>query len=64
MLIFSLLFYVLGAAHGLCTILQALISFPCFIKNDQKAIKDIKKCIDLLISLQTSTGNFPTKNRN
>lgn len=51
----------LGAAHGLCTILQALISFPCFIKNDQKAKEDIKKCIDLLISLQTSTGNFPTK---
>ncbi|CAI6346565.1 unnamed protein product [Macrosiphum euphorbiae] len=51
----------LGAAHGLCTILQVLISFPCFIKNEQKVMQDIKKCIDLLISLQTSTGNFPTK---
>lgn len=51
----------LGAAHGLCTILQVLISFPCFIKNEQKAMQDIKKCIDILISLQTSTGNFPTK---
>ncbi|XP_060837330.1 lanC-like protein 3 homolog [Rhopalosiphum padi] len=51
----------LGAAHGLCTILQVLISFPCFINNDQKAMQDIKKCIDLLISLQTSNGNFPTK---
>ncbi|XP_025194350.1 lanC-like protein 3 homolog isoform X2 [Melanaphis sacchari] len=49
----------LGAAHGLCTILQVLISFPCFIKNEQNAMQDIKKCIDILISLQTTSGNFP-----
>ncbi|CAH1710194.1 unnamed protein product [Aphis gossypii] len=49
----------LGAAHGLCTILQVLISFPCFIKKEQKAMQDIKKCIDILISLQTTSGNFP-----
>lgn len=54
-------FFVLGAAHGLCTILQVLISFPCFIKKEPKAIQDIKKCIHLLISIQTSNGNFPTK---
>ncbi|XP_025194355.1 lanC-like protein 3 homolog [Melanaphis sacchari] len=51
----------LGAAHGLCTILQVLISIPCFIKNEPKALQDIKKCVDKLISLQTSNGNFPAK---
>ncbi|XP_008186949.1 lanC-like protein 3 homolog isoform X2 [Acyrthosiphon pisum] len=49
----------LGAAHGLSTILQALISFPCFIEKEQKAMEDIKTCIDILISLQTTSGNFP-----
>lgn len=53
--------YCLGAAHGLCTILQVLISFPQFIEKDQKTKQDVKKCIDLLLSLQTTNGNFPTK---
>jgi len=53
------LFLFIGAAHGLCTILQVLISFPCFIKKEQKAMQDIKKCIDVLISLQSTSGNFP-----
>ncbi|XP_050420885.1 lanC-like protein 3 homolog [Adelges cooleyi] len=48
----------LGAAHGLCTILQMLISFPQFINNNQSARHDIKKSIDLLISLQSANGNF------
>jgi len=52
-------FLSLGAAHGLCTILQVLISFPQFIEKEQKARQDIKKCIDILISLQTTNGNFP-----
>jgi len=43
----------------LCTILQVLISFPCFIEKEQKAIEEIKTCIDILISLQTTNGNFP-----
>ncbi|XP_015373610.1 PREDICTED: lanC-like protein 3 homolog [Diuraphis noxia] len=49
----------LGAAHGLCTILQVLISFPCFIEKDQKIMEDIKRSIDILISFQTTSGNFP-----
>lgn len=36
-----------------------LISFPQFIVNDQLAMKDIKKCLDILLSLQTASGNFP-----
>lgn len=49
----------LGAAHGLSTILQVLISFPQFIEKEQKARQDIKKCIDILVSFQTTNGNFP-----
>ncbi|XP_050543974.1 lanC-like protein 3 homolog [Daktulosphaira vitifoliae] len=49
----------LGAAHGLSTILQTLISFPQFIETNQSAKQDIKKSIDLLVSLQTDSGNFP-----
>ncbi|VVC32885.1 Hypothetical protein CINCED_3A019936 [Cinara cedri] len=49
----------LGAAHGLCTILQVLISFPQFIHKEPQAKQDIKTCIDMLISLQTANGNFP-----
>lgn len=53
-------FYVsLGAAHGLCTILQILLSIPQFIERDLQAKQDIKKCIDILITLQTTNGNFP-----
>lgn len=36
-----------------------MISFPQFIEKDQQAMLDIKKCIDILISLQTESGNFP-----
>lgn len=53
-------FYI-GAAHGLSTILQVLISFPQFIEQDQQVKQEIKKCIDIFISLQTANGNFPTK---
>lgn len=38
-----------------------LISFPRFIEKEQQAKQDIKKCIDLLMLLQTANGNFPTK---
>lgn len=51
--------FFVGAAHGLCTILQVLISFPQFIEREQQAMQDLKKCIDILISLQTASGNFP-----
>lgn len=51
----------IGAAHGLCTILQVLISFPQFIEKESQARQDIKKCIDKFVSLQTSNGNFPTR---
>lgn len=37
-----------------------MISFPQFIEKDQQALHKIKKCIDILISLQTENGNFPS----
>lgn len=51
----------LGAAHGLSTILLVLISFPQYIEVEQQARDDIKKCIDQFITLQTTNGNFPTR---
>lgn len=36
-----------------------LISFPQFIQKEPQAKQDIKRCIDILISLQTANGNFP-----
>ncbi|KAJ9573619.1 hypothetical protein L9F63_008960, partial [Diploptera punctata] len=49
----------LGAAHGLCAILQMLLSFPVFLKTDPRAERDIKSSVDYMLSLQTSSGNFP-----
>lgn len=49
----------LGAAHGLSTILQMIISVPGFLQNDSKAEKDVRTSIDYLLNLQTASGNFP-----
>lgn len=49
----------LGAAHGLCTILQALISVPDFLDSHPSEAKDIKNTTDYLLSLQDEEGNFP-----
>lgn len=49
----------LGAAHGLCAILQILLSFPVYLKNDPRAEEDVKASVDYLLSLQTASGNFP-----
>ncbi|KAJ8943032.1 hypothetical protein NQ318_022576 [Aromia moschata] len=50
----------LGAAHGLCSILQALLSVPGFLDSHPDDAADIKTCIDYLLSLQNKEGNFPT----
>lgn len=36
-----------------------MISFPQFVEKEKQAVQDIKKCIDIFISLQTVNGNFP-----
>ena len=61
----------LGAAHGLCAILQMLLrcgllsldlplsfSFPECL--DEKALDEIHRCVDWMVGIQTSTGNWPT----
>lgn len=53
------MFHFTGAAHGLCAILQVLLSFPEFLKRDPMAEKDIRSTVDFYLSLQTSEGNFP-----
>lgn len=50
----------LGAGHGLCAILQMLLSVPGYIQQcSDDIVNDIKLSIQFLLSLQTMTGNFP-----
>ncbi|XP_071578734.1 lanC-like protein 3 homolog [Temnothorax nylanderi] len=49
----------LGAAHGLCAILQILIQVPSFLDSDADIDKTVRTCVDYLLNLQTTTGNFP-----
>ncbi|KAK4319693.1 hypothetical protein Pmani_009353 [Petrolisthes manimaculis] len=49
----------LGAAHGLAGILQMLLSFPKWLSVRPQAQELIKRSVDVLMSLQTPTGNFP-----
>ncbi|KAJ8924535.1 hypothetical protein NQ315_007333 [Exocentrus adspersus] len=49
----------LGAAHGLCSVLQALLSVPGYLDVNPSDASDIKRTIDYLLSLQTNEGNFP-----
>lgn len=53
----------LGAAHGVCSILQMLLDAPGFrtdpISVPSADLRDIKKSVDFLLSLQDVEGNFP-----
>uniref|UniRef100_A0A182P589 LanC-like protein 3 homolog n=1 Tax=Anopheles epiroticus TaxID=199890 RepID=A0A182P589_9DIPT len=58
----------LGAAHGICAILHALLESPWFDRDESNHfsasatnIMDIKKTIDYVLTLQDSDGNFPTR---
>ncbi len=48
----------LGAAHGLCSILQMLLSVPDFVPNRDPEYL-IRQSLDFLLSLQSANGNFP-----
>jgi len=48
----------LGSSHVLCAILQMLLSFPECL--DEKALDEIHRCVDWMVGIQTSTGNWPT----
>ncbi|VEN57357.1 unnamed protein product, partial [Callosobruchus maculatus] len=47
----------LGAAHGLCSILQLLISVPGYLDAAPTDATDIKRSIDYLLSLQSDEGS-------
>lgn len=49
----------LGAAHGLASILQTIISVPGYLDQNSNDAKDIKASVDYLLSLQDQEGNFP-----
>ncbi|CAL4084946.1 unnamed protein product, partial [Meganyctiphanes norvegica] len=49
----------LGAAHGLAGILQMLLSFPSWLHRRPEASSLIKRSIEVLLSYQTASGNFP-----
>lgn len=49
----------LGAAHGLAGILQMLLSFPSWLSHRPEACALIKRSIEVLLSYQTASGNFP-----
>lgn len=49
----------LGAAHGLCFILQILMYVPGYLDAYPGETKDIKASVDYLLALQTEQGNFP-----
>ncbi|XP_062608845.1 lanC-like protein 3 isoform X1 [Saccostrea cucullata] len=48
----------LGAAHGLSSILQMLLSFPEILKSDPAAEQDIRKSVDFMLGLEQH-GNYP-----
>lgn len=48
-----------GAAHGLSSILQMLMSVPGFLQTDPSAERDVRTTVDYLLSLQSLDGNFP-----
>lgn len=50
----------LGAAHGLCSILQMLMSVPGYLDAFPDEATDIKASVDYILSLQVEAGNFPT----
>lgn len=49
----------LGAGHGLCSILQALMTVPEYLDANPADAKDVKASVDYLLSLQDSEGNYP-----
>lgn len=49
----------LGAAHGISAILFILLCCENYLSRSPDAERDIKKCVDFILSLQTENGNFP-----
>ncbi|KAF5280888.1 hypothetical protein FQR65_LT03037 [Abscondita terminalis] len=50
----------LGAAHGICSILQILLSVPGYLDANPSDAKHVKNTVDYLLAVQDAEGNFPT----
>ena len=51
--------YVSGAAHGLSSILQMLLSFPSFVKSSEETETLLRSAVDFMLSLEQDNYNFP-----
>ena len=47
-----------GAAHGLCSILQMILSYPSFLDSDPQSAQHVRDSVDWLLSTQQPDGNF------
>jgi len=50
--------FLVGAAHGLSSILQMLLSCKEFMKSDPDAERDIRASVDFMLSLMQPNGNI------
>ncbi|XP_064615891.1 LOW QUALITY PROTEIN: lanC-like protein 3 [Liolophura sinensis] len=48
----------LGAAHGLSSILQMLLSFPDYLQSDPATEADVKASVDFMLSLEQPNFNY------
>jgi len=48
----------IGAAHGLSSILQMLLSCNDFMKSDHDAARDVRASVDFMLSLMQPNGNI------
>ncbi|KAH3730296.1 lanC-like protein 3 [Dreissena polymorpha] len=49
----------LGAAHGVSSILQMLISFPSFVKSSHETEALLRSAVDFMLSLEQENFNYP-----
>lgn len=49
----------LGAAHGLSSILQMLLSFPSFLKSHPDAESLVHSAVDFMLTLEQDNFNYP-----
>jgi hypothetical protein len=49
----------LGAAHGLCSILQMFLSLPDYLPKASEQSGMVENSVRFLLGLQTASGNVP-----
>ena len=57
--ILSILSFLTGAAHGLSSILQMLLSFPSFLKSHPDAESLVHSAVDFMLTLEQDNFNYP-----